>query len=57
MWEGVWVVAGGWRLDGQWWQGGWKVEDQPRRGDAMNEEEEGEEKVALLLVITSQTFF
>ena len=57
MWEGVWVVAGGWRLDGQWRQGGWKVEDQPRRGDAMNEEEEGEEKVALLLVITSQTFF
>ena len=51
-------LDGGWRVAGWWQQDGWKVEDQPRRGreDAMNEEEEGEEKVTLLLVITSLTF-
>ena len=58
MWEGDWVVAGGWRLAGWWQQDGWNVEDQPRRGggDAVNEEEEGKEKVASFLVTTSLIF-
>ena len=44
-----WWLAGGGKVAGRW--------EISQGRDAMNEEGEGEGKVALLLVITSLTFF
>ena len=50
---GWWLVVGGWLVHDSKVAGRWKIS---QGQDAMNEKEEGEEKIALLSVITSLTF-